>query len=302
MKTMIEIMNLTKDYGSHRGIRNVNLSIQEGEIFGFIGPNGAGKSTTIRTLLGLIHPTSGSATIFGKDCITARDENAKEIGYLPSEVFYYDHMKVKDLLKYSASFYKKDCTKRIKELCDLLELDVNRKIEDLSYGNRKKVGIVQGLLHSPKLIILDEPTSGLDPLMQNKFFDLMREENKNGATIFFSSHILGEVQKLCDRVAIIKDGQILKIEEMDTLRKSTYKQIDIELIGDGISEIEKLVGVSQLKQLKSSYSFMYKGELNALLYVLSKIQVANIDIHEPDLEEIFMHYYQEDITDESTKI
>lgn len=171
MNNVIEIKNLTKLYGKHYGINNINLSIPKGKIYGFIGPNGAGKSTTIRCLLSLIYPTSGEAFIFGKDCIKYSTEIAKDIGYLPSEVFYYDNMKVKDLLNYSASFYNKDCTKRIKELCDILELDVSRKIDNLSYGNRKKVGIVQGLLHSPKLIILDEPTGGLDPLMQKNFFD-----------------------------------------------------------------------------------------------------------------------------------
>lgn len=167
----------------------MSFNIEEGEVFGFIGPNGAGKSTTIRTLLGLIFPTSGSATIFGKDCIKFGPEIRKDIGYLPSEVFYYDKMKVKDLLKYSASFYKKDCSGRIKELADIMELDLSRRIEDLSYGNKKKVGIVQGLLHSPKLIVLDEPTSGLDPLMQQKFFDIIAEENRKGATVFFITYI-----------------------------------------------------------------------------------------------------------------
>jgi ABC-2 type transport system ATP-binding protein len=207
---VIEINNLTKTYGKSRGISDISFHVEQGEIFGFIGPNGAGKSTTIRTLLSLIYPTSGSATIFGKDCIKFAPEIKKEIGYLPSEVFYYDNMKVKDLLKYSASFYKKDCSRRMKELAEIMDLDLNKKIDDLSLGNKKKVGIVQGLLHEPKLIILDEPTSGLDPLMQQKFFELLEEENRKGATILFSSHILSEVQRLCNRVAIIKEGKIAR--------------------------------------------------------------------------------------------
>jgi ABC-2 type transport system ATP-binding protein len=200
---IIEIKNLKKYYGRSRGIEDVSFTVEEGEIFGFIGPNGAGKSTTIRTLLALIFPTSGSATIFGKDCIRYAKEIAMDVGYLPSEVFYYDNMRVIDLLKYSASFYGKDCGKRIKELAGALGLDLRKKIDDLSFGNKKKVGIVQGLIHEPKLIILDEPSIGLDPLMQRTFFDLLGEENKKGATILFSSHILSEVQKLCGRVAII---------------------------------------------------------------------------------------------------
>lgn len=293
MSFIIETKNLTKNYGKQRGIENINLQIEEGEIFGFIGPNGAGKSTTIRTLLGLIHPTSGHATIFGKDCIEYRDDNAKHIGYLPSEVFYYDHMKVKDLLKYSASFYDYDCHARIQELCDILELDVNRKIEDLSYGNRKKVGIVQGLLHNPKLIVLDEPTSGLDPLMQNKFFELIRKENEKGVTVFFSSHILSEVQKLCNRVAIIKDGQILKIEQMEDLRKNTYKQVEVISQDDLSHDLKQMSEIKNLKVRNQIYSFMYTGKVNYLVQLLSKYTIDNLDIHEPDLEEVFMHYYQD---------
>ena len=294
MSAIIEIHDLTKSYGAHRGIEHVNLRIEEGEIFGFIGPNGAGKSTTIRTLLGLIHPTSGSATIFGKDCITCRDENALEIGYLPSEVFYYDQMKVKDLLAYSASFYHKDCTERITSLCELLELDVNRKIEDLSYGNRKKVGIVQGLLHEPKLIILDEPTSGLDPLMQNKFFDLIRKENEKGTTIFFSSHILSEVQKLCDRVAIIKEGKIVKVEKMEDLRKNTCKRVEVMSDDKGMQALSQLEGVRQFTNSAAIYTFMYSGNLNTLVSSLASYDIHNIEIQEPDLEEIFMQYYKEE--------
>ncbi|NMB01337.1 MAG: ATP-binding cassette domain-containing protein, partial [Firmicutes bacterium] len=200
---VIEINQLSKYYGKQRGIEDVTFSVKQGEIFGFIGPNGAGKSTTIRTLLALIYPTSGTATIFGKDCIKEAPVIAQDIGYLPSETFFYENMKVRDLLKYAETLYKKDCSKRIDELTSRLNLDVTRKIRDLSFGNKKKVGIVAGLLHSPKLLILDEPTSGLDPLMQQTFFDILREENQKGATILFSSHILSEVQKMCDRIAIL---------------------------------------------------------------------------------------------------
>lgn len=227
----IELQGLTKNYGKSRGINDINLEIKEGEVFGFIGPNGAGKSTTIRTLLGLIKPTAGTAKIFGKDVQTSGPETREEIGYLPSEVFYYDGMRVRDLLNYSASFYNKPKEKmqaRIAELAEKLELDLSRKIDDLSYGNKKKVGIVQGLLHSPKLIILDEPTGGLDPLMQQTFFDLLREENQRGATVLFSSHILSEVQKLCDRVAIIKDGELVKVETMKNLRAHSYVKCRLE--------------------------------------------------------------------------
>ncbi|MFY0757988.1 ABC transporter ATP-binding protein [Metabacillus dongyingensis] len=289
---VIEIKNLTKTYGKARGISDISFNVERGEIFGFIGPNGAGKSTTIRTLLSLIYPTSGSATIFGKDCIQSGPEIKKEIGYLPSEVFYYDNMKVKDLLKYSASFYKKDCSKRIKELAEIMDLDLNKKIDDLSLGNKKKVGIVQGLLHEPKLIILDEPTSGLDPLMQQNFFELLEEENKKGATILFSSHILNEVQRLCNRVAIIKEGKIVTVEKISTLQENTYKKFKIEAKLKLEPTYFNLTGVNNLEVKNNVASFIFKGNINTVMKKIADIEITNLWIEEPDLEEIFMHYYE----------
>ena len=288
---VIEINNLTKYYGKARGIIDVSFNVKEGEIFGFIGPNGAGKSTTIRTLLSLIFPTSGSATIFGKDCIKYGPEIRQDIGYLPSEVFYYDKMKVIDLLKYSASFYKKDCTKRTHELAEIMELDLKRRIDDLSYGNKKKVGIVQGLLHEPKLIMLDEPTSGLDPLMQQKFFDIIEEENKKGATVFFSSHILAEVQALCNRVAIIKEGSIVKLEDIKTLSAVHYKKITVR--GDKLDESKfNIEGVSELQKQAHEIKFYYNGDINKMIGAIGAETVQDVLIEEPSLEEIFMHYYK----------
>ncbi|WP_071394360.1 ABC transporter ATP-binding protein [Bacillus tuaregi] len=291
---VIEINHLTKTYGKSRGITDVSFTVEEGEIFGFIGPNGAGKSTTIRTLLSLIYPTSGSAKIFGKDCVKYAPEIKKQIGYLPSEVFYYDNMKVMDLLKYSASFYKKDCTRRIKELAEIMDLDLTKKIDDLSLGNKKKVGIVQGLLHEPKLIILDEPTSGLDPLMQQKFFDLLEQENQKGATILFSSHILSEVQRLCNRVAIIKEGKIVTVEKIKTLQENNYKKFKIETSHKVDLNIFQLPGVTKLEGEGNTISFLFKGNLNTVLKKLSEITIANLWIEEPDLEEIFLHYYEKE--------
>ncbi|MEH7251440.1 ABC transporter ATP-binding protein [Neobacillus niacini] len=291
---VIEIKNLTKTYGTSRGISNISFTVEEGEIFGFIGPNGAGKSTTIRTLLSLIYPTSGSATIFGKDTVRFAPEIKKEIGYLPSEVFYYDNMKVKDLLNYSASFYKKDCRKRIKELADIMDLDLTKKIDDLSLGNKKKVGIVQGLLHSPKLIILDEPTSGLDPLMQQKFFELLEEENKKGATILFSSHILTEVQRLCNRVAIIKEGKIVTVEKISTLKENTYKKFKVETRAKLDRNYFDLEGVNKLEVKDNHTSFLFKGNINDVMKKIADIEITNLWIEEPDLEEIFLHYYEKE--------
>lgn len=291
---VIEINHLTKTYGKARGITDISFTVEQGEIFGFIGPNGAGKSTTIRTLLSLIYPTSGNAKIFGKDCIKYAPEIKKDIGYLPSEVFYYDNMKVIDLLKYSASFYKKDCSKRMKELAEIMDLDLNKKIDDLSLGNKKKVGIVQALLHEPKLIILDEPTSGLDPLMQQKFFELLEEENRKGATILYSSHILSEVQRLCDRVAIIKERKIIKIEKISALHENNYKKFKMETTSKVDKSFFQINGVTNLKVEDNTVSFLFKGNLNDILKKISQIEITNIWVDEPDLEEIFMHYYEKE--------
>ncbi len=289
--SIIEVNNLTKFYGKARGIIDVSFTVDEGEIFGFIGPNGAGKSTTIRLFCSLIFPSSGEAKIFGKDAIKYGPEIRQDIGYLPSEVFYYDRMKVIDLLKYSASFYKKDCTTRLYELADIMELDLQRRIDDLSYGNKKKVGIVQGLLHEPKLLFLDEPTSGLDPLMQKKFYKLIREENERGATIFLSSHILGVVQKMCSRVAIIKEGSIVDIQDVRTLERENYKKIHV--VADEIDEKQfDLPGVIQLEKENGAVSFFYKGDINRITRAISEQEVSDLTIEEPTLEEIFMHYYE----------
>ncbi len=289
--SIIEVNLLTKYYGKARGIVDVSFAVEEGEVFGFIGPNGAGKSTTIRLFLSLIYPTKGEANIFGKNCIKYGPQIRQRIGYLPSEVFYYQGMKVMELLKYSASFYKKDCIKRIYELADLMELDLKRRIDDLSYGNKKKVGIVQGLLHQPDLIILDEPTSGLDPLMQQKFFNLIREENKRGATVFFSSHILPEVQRMCDRVAIIKEGSIINIQDIKTLQKENYKKIRIS--ADAIDETKfSIDGVSGLERSNGTLSFFYKGDINSMMKLIRDNTIADVTIEDLTLEEIFMHYYE----------
>jgi ABC-2 type transport system ATP-binding protein len=291
---VIEINQLTKSYGQARGITNVSFNVEQGEIFGFIGPNGAGKSTTIRTLLSLIYPTSGSAKIFGMDHIKHATEIKKEIGYLPSEVFYYDKMRVIDLLKYSASFYKKDCTKRMKELIEIMDINPQKKIDDLSFGNKKKVGIIQGLQHEPKLVILDEPTSGLDPLMQQRFFDLLLEENKKGTTIFFSSHILSEVQRLCNRVAIIKEGQLIKLEKISTLQENTYKKFKLEAMDVIPNDYWTMEGISKLEAAQNHIQFLFKGNINLIMQKLAALNLLNLWIEEPDLEEIFMHYYEKE--------
>jgi len=285
----IETRNLTKYYGKSRGIIDVNMDVREGEVFGFIGPNGAGKSTTIRTLLSFIFPSGGSAKIFGMDCFNESEKIKMDVGYLPAEVNYYDDMKVKDLLLYSSKFYKKDCSKRIKELSDIFEMDLNKRIDSLSYGNKKKVAIIQSLLHRPRLLILDEPTGGLDPLMQNKFFEVLREENKSGVTIFFSSHVLSEVQKMCNRVAIIKEGRILRIGEVDELAGDKFKKIKIEFAN---KETIELPGMVNVQTKDKTMEFLFSGKVDRLIKSLAGVRVENLWIEEPSLEEVFMHYYQ----------
>ena len=291
MSMVIETKNLTKYYGKSRGIIDVNLSVEEGEIFGFIGPNGAGKSTTIRTLLSLIYKTSGEAKIFGLDSEASKVQILHNVGYLPSEVFYYDNMRAIDLFRYSASFYTKDCSQRIEELSSLLQVNLKQKIEDMSLGNKKKVGIIQGLLHSPRLIILDEPTSGLDPLMQKTFFDLIREENKRGATVLFSSHILSEVQRICDRVAIIKEGKIVAVQKIGEMKENAYKNVSFTVKNGGVPKSFAMEGAQHMEITDTGASFIYKGNVNLLLLEIAKFPLANVDIMEPPLEDIFMHYY-----------
>ena len=289
---VIEIEKLTKMYGKNRGITDVSFEVRDGEIFGFIGPNGAGKTTTLRLLVGLIFPTSGSARIFGQDAVLHGNTIRADVGYLPSEIFYYENMRVVDLLNYSASFYKKDSSKRIKDLSERLELDVNRKIDELSYGNKKKVGIVQGLLHAPKLIILDEPTSGLDPLMQHEFFEIIREENARGASVLFSSHILSEVQRLCDRLAIIKEGAIIRVDEVATIRNEAYKKFKI-ITADGLNESNlPMSEINDFRHEGNEFSFIHRGNINSIIKAISQHEIMDIQIEEPTLEEIFMHYYE----------
>lgn len=291
---VVEISDLTKYYGKIRGIENVNLQINRGEIFGFIGPNGAGKSTTIRILLNLIFPTAGNARILGMDVVKQSKEIKKKIGYIPSEANAYSSMDVNEFLQYCANFHGiSESRGKITELSEIFDLDTRRKIGDLSAGNKKKVSIIQSLIHHPDILIMDEPTTGLDPLMQSAFFDLLRRENNNGMTVFFSSHILGEVQMFCRRVAIIKDGKIIKVEDIDTLRKKQLKRISIEAeenIYENISEISGLENIMTLTGNK--LSFMFSGNINELVAYLSSQKIKDLIIEEPSLEEIFMHYYQ----------
>jgi ABC-2 type transport system ATP-binding protein len=291
---VIETIDLSKQYGKARGINHVNLEIREGEIFGFIGPNGAGKSTTIRILLNLIFPSGGSAKIMGMDVIRQTRGIKRITGYIPSDAVVYPSMRVDEFLNYCLRFYGlRNGQQRVKDLCDRFELDQSRRISDLSLGNRKKVSIVQSLVHQPRLLILDEPTTGLDPLMQEKFFELLREENRKGMTVFFSSHVLSEVQLLCKRVAIIREGKIIRVEEIEALRKKQLKRVHIEfdrLMKESAFRIPGMVNPEYAAG--NAITFVYQGDLNLLIAFLADKKVQNLTIEEPSLEEIFLHYYR----------
>ena len=285
----IKTTGLTKYYGKARGIIDLNLCVPEGEFFGFIGPNGAGKSTTIRTLLGLISPSSGSAEILGMDMVKERQKILEDVGYLPSEAVFYPGMRVRDVLKLSAGLRKKNCREEAARLCERLELDTSRKVDELSFGNRKKVAIVCALQHRPRLLVLDEPTSGLDPLMQREFFSILRERNKEGATVFLSSHVLSEIQRNCRRAAIIREGRLIACDSVEALSKTNAKRVTVH----GELDIEKLPGVRDIQPLDGGASFLFGGDINALVAQLSACRLTDLTVAEPDLEEIFLHYYTE---------
>ena len=286
----VQISNLSKFYGKARGIIDLSLTVEEGEFFGFIGPNGAGKSTTIRTLLGMIRPTFGDAEIFGMSVRRKRKKILESVGYLPSEAIFYSGMRVNDILKLSANLRKTDCQKETQKLCERLQLDVEKKVEELSFGNRKKVAIVCALQHKPRLLILDEPTSGLDPLMQREFFQILRERNERGATIFLSSHVLSEIQRNCTRAAIIRDGRLIACDSVEELSRSSAKRVVVH----GQVSLDDLQGIRDLEETEGGVSFLYSGDISRLLQTLSEGNIKDLSVSEPDLEEIFLHYYEKD--------
>lgn len=289
-KCILEIQNLTKYYGKIRGVENLTLKLEEGEIFGFIGPNGAGKSTTIRSIMNLINKSSGKVFIenkeFNKECIDIKEK----IGYLPSEIYFYDDLTVKQMLDYHESFYKKDIHNRRIELVNKLQLDEKKKIEDLSLGNLKKLGIILAFMHEPKILILDEPTSGLDPIMQNIFYDLLKEEKAKGHTIFYSTHVLSEVSKICDRVGIIKEGQLIKIEKIEDLFSNSLTVVTVT--SNQVSDIEKELNIDIISKDENTIQFGNSLSHDELIKKLSKYKIDRILIEEATLEDMFLHYYK----------
>ncbi|MBP3337883.1 MAG: ABC transporter ATP-binding protein [Lachnospiraceae bacterium] len=274
MENIIEIKNLTKTYGKNRGVSNVSFNVHKGEIFGFLGPNGAGKSTTIRSMLGFIHYQSGKIKIFDKDVSKNIKVILKDVGYMPSEAMFYPEMKVKDIIKMAADVRKMDCSVEAEKLYERLKIDRDKKISELSLGNRKKVSIVCAMQHKPKLLIFDEPTSGLDPLMQAEFFKLVKEYVAEGATCMLSTHILSEVKNYCDRVAIMKEGILQHVDDVANITKTNAKRV--KMIRNGIAE-----------------DFLFDKDLNELVNELAGYDITDITIEEPSLDEIFMHFYKE---------
>lgn len=283
----IETNHLTKYYGKSRGIEELNLTVNKGEFFGFIGPNGAGKSTTIRTLLGLIKSNSGSASVLGLDIQKDKEAILERIGYLPSETTFYAGMRGRDVLKLSADLRKRDCREEAEMLCERLQLDSSKKVEELSFGNKKKLAIICALQHRPELLILDEPTGGLDPLMQREFFQILQERNAEGTTIFLSSHILAEVQRNCSRAGIIRDGKLIVCDSVEALSRTNAKRVHVQ----GDVSVEELKDVRDLRSTEHGMTFLYGGDIQSLLRVFAKQPIQDLSISEPDLEEIFMHYY-----------
>jgi ABC-2 type transport system ATP-binding protein len=287
---IIEIKNLTKNYGKSRGIESVDLKINKGEIFGFIGPNGAGKSTTIKLLLNLIFPTSGEAKIFDMDCVKETTLIKENIGYVPSEVRYYDNMKVQELINYAKSFRKNIDNEYVEELCKTFDIETEKNISELSLGNKKKVAIIQALIHKPKLLILDEPTNGLDPLIQKKLFSTLVKLKKEGTTIFLSSHNLTEVEEFCDRVAIIKEGKIIEVKELAEFSHKKVKRITLKM-PKGIKEEIHAIGGEIISSEDNTLVFNYSSDINKLLSVISNYKIEDLIIEEKKLSEVFMSYY-----------
>jgi len=269
---VIALNKLTKSYGKHRGIEEISFTVERGEIFGFIGPNGAGKSTTIRTLMGLLKPTGGTASVFGLDCWRQASEIAKDVGYLPSENCYYNSMKVKEMLLYTAELYGVDGHNRMEALAERLNLDLSRRIGDLSLGNKKKVGIISA----------------------QTFYDLLKEENERGTTIFLSSHVLSEVQRLCDRVAILREGKLISVQSMKELRENGYKKISLTAKSAIPEDFFSVPGTANLEwdKSKTSVSFMFSGPVMMIMNQLHWLELEDILIEEPSLEEVFLHYYE----------
>ncbi len=285
---IVEINRLTKYYGKHRGIIDADMVIPEGDLFGFVGPNGSGKSTTLRCLMGFIKRTRGSVKLFGKPIEQHGEELFRDVGYMSSDGLLYPEMRVKDLIAYSTALYGKDCKKETSDLIERFAIDRHKKIEELSLGNRRKLGIVCAFAHRPRLLVLDEPTSGLDPLMQKEFLNLVVERNRDGATVLFSSHVLSEVQSICKNASVVREGRIIETRPIGDFTKASAKRVYI----GGITSLPEIEGVIDFRNLGDELTFLFNGDIKKLISVINELPVTRLSITEPSLEEIFMHFYE----------
>ena len=288
---IVETKMLTKYYGKARGIIDINMTVKAGDFYGFVGPNGAGKSTTIRTLLGLINPSGGSASVLGLDCSKDRNQILRRVGYMPSESRFYEQLRVEEIIDLSAKLHYKDCRLEAERLCERFSIDKKKKIEELSLGNRKKVSIVCAMQHKPELLILDEATSGLDPLMQKEFFLLLHELQKEGATILMSSHFLPEIQNNCSRVGIVKEGRLIAENNIEIFSRNTIKNIMVS----GVQKLPELSGISNAVTEVDGIQFVFQGDLKQLLLALGRTELTDIRIAEPSLEEIILNLYEKEV-------
>jgi len=289
---VIETDRLTKRYGSARGIEELSLSVRRGEIFGFLGPNGAGKTTTIRTLLDLLHPTSGSACLFGLD--SRHDSRAirARVGNLPGDFSYEERMTGRELLGLFAALRGMRSLGLAQELSERFEADLSRPLGELSRGNRQKIGLIQALFHDPELLILDEPTTGLDPLMQEEFLTVVAEHRDRGGTAFLSSHDLDEVERVCDRVGIIREGHLVTVEAIDDMRSRAYRNVAVQFARPvDVAEFERVEGIEDIELDGTMLRFRVRDNLDSTIKTVARHPVVDIEVTRPTLEELFLAYY-----------
>ena len=302
MPPVIALERLTKSYGTNRGIIELDLAVETGEVFGFLGPNGAGKTTTIRTMLDLIRPTSGKASVFGIESSVDPVAIHRRIGYIPGEFTLYDRLTGGQTLEYFANLRGGVDQGYQAKLVERLDLDPKRRFREYSKGNKQKVGAIIALQHKPELLILDEPTSGLDPLIQQVFFEILRECVKDGATVFLSSHILSEVEKSCDRVAIIRDGRLVKVDTVEGLRDLAHHQVELRFAGAvPVAEFEALPGVSDLVAQDHTLRMRVAGPITPVVRAAAQHELLDFVSREPSLEETFLAQYGRGAAEEVAK-
>ena len=294
MSAAIEIDNLTKLYGDHRAISNINLEVCEGEVFGYLGPNGAGKTTTIRTLLDFIRPSSGSASIFGLDTRANSREIKRRVAYLPGDIMLYEKLTGREALTYTANLRGGVDWRFVADLAERLECDLTRKIRTLSRGNKQKVGLIKAFMNKPLLIIMDEPSSGLDPLMQQEFYRLIEEVKADGRTVFISSHIMPVVERVCDRVGIIRRGELVTVEDVSALKERALHQLEFHFSASvPLEAFAGLPGVRDVAVNGSVLTCTTMGSPDALIKAVARYEVVKLVSHEPHLEDVFLSYYGE---------